>query len=64
MQDSVLRHFLNKVVYIELTNGSIHMGELTFIDTWNKDTPLRHQNMYYIGDVGFLPSEVCVLRKI
>ena len=33
MQDSVLRHFLNKVVYIELTNGSIHMGELTFIGT-------------------------------
>ena len=64
MQDSILRHFLNKVVYVELTNGSVHIGELSYISIWNRDNPMQHQNMYYIGDVGFLPQEVNVLRKI
>lgn len=64
MQDRILRHFLNKVVYVELSDGSVHIGELTFIGTWNRERPMQHQNMYYIGDVGFLPQEVNVLRKI
>ena len=48
MQSSVLRHFLNKIVYIELTNGSIHMGELTFIGTWND----------YMGPMIYLTRDV------